>query len=433
MVHAPPALTLAGLVARGLLALVAACSLPALAQSDRARTLLQGLEAVVAREPGHVGAIYTAAKVAASIGDAALAFAWLDRLAPDALGDELDPDDFPALLSNPAYRERAARFARAAPPVGRAHARELECRDLLPEGTAWDAKRGELLLSSGRERTVFALDARGRCRTVAPPGDAGLQAVLGMAADRAGDSLWVAATAAPFMREAKPGEGGAMLARIDLARGRVAAIYRLEGDVLLNDLARASDGAIYATESRGGTIYRLAPGASALTRVLPAESLESPNGIVVLATGDLLVADFHGLARVRDPATAHASVERLASGVYLGGIDGLATDGRRIVAIQNLVGLGRVWLLDVDLARRSVGARLLLRGHPDFRNPTTGVLVGEEFRFLADPRLQAADPATGVAPLPEGRTGYRLLSVPLGTRRPAAAIRKEGPSSPTAR
>lgn len=409
MVHAPAALA-------ALLLAAALVPAPVLAQANRARAMLEALEAVVEREPGHVGAIYTAAKTAAAAGEAALALAWLERLPSAALGDELDPDDFPSLASMAAYREHAARFAAVAPPVGHADVRELECEGLLPEGTAWDPKRRRLLVSSGRERTAYAVDASGRCTRITPPGDRSLGAVLGMQVDAPGDSLWVASTAAPFMRDARADEAGsARLARIDLATGRVAATFPLPGKGMLNDLARTADGTIYVTESAGSTIYRLAPKAKELVAVLPPDQVESPNGIVALPSGDLLVADFHGLALVRDPAGARATVERLAvgDGLYLGGIDGLATDGRRIVAIQNLVGRGRVWLLRVDVAAKRVDATLLLRGHPDFRNPTTGAIVGDEFRFVADPNLQKPDGVKGVTPLPEGRRGHRLLTLKL--------------------
>ena len=80
-----------------------------------------------------------AARTAANLGDEAVTLQWLDRLAAVGLDDELDPDDFGAFAQTPAYRERAARFAAAAPPVGRVErTTEMKCGDLLPEGTAYD-------------------------------------------------------------------------------------------------------------------------------------------------------------------------------------------------------------------------------------------------------------------------------------------------------
>lgn len=410
--------------------LVALAASPALAQGPTPsaaapspqQQLLTALTQIVAKHPRHVGAIYVAARTAAGMGDAATALYWLDRLAEVGLDDELDPDDFGALVDTQAYRERAARFAAKAPPVGtQARTQELRCRDILPEGTAWDPKRHELLVSSGRRRTVLAIDSQGNCRDVVPPGDGGLLAVLGMTVDPATDSLWVASTAAPFMLERQPGDAGrALLARIDLARGRVAAAFPLAGGGMLNDLARAPDGSIYVTESQGGTIWRLPPGSSTLVPTLPKETFESPNGIVALDAERLLIADFDGLALVEAPASGAPRVRRVATpgDLYLGGMDGLAIAGARVIGIQNLVGRTRIWSLALDADNaRVTGADVLMRGHPDFRNPTTAVVVGDRLLFIADPKLQSATPDGGMTQLPEGRVGHRVLDVTVTPQR----------------
>lgn len=391
------------------------------AAANPQRQLLASLTELLQRQPRHIGAIYVAARTAATLNDEAEAIRWLDRLAEVGFDDELDPDDFGAFAQTAAYRERAARFAAQAPPVGRAaRSIELKCRDLLPEGTAYDPRRREVLVSSGRKRGVVAVRANGACRDVVPPGDGGLLAVLGMRVDVRRDTLWVASAAAPFMLNATPAEAGrALLSRIDLARGRVAASFALPGPGLLNDVALAPDGSVYVTESHGGTVYRLARDGTELRAILPPESFESPNGIVVLRGGELLVADFDGLALVVDPSGAAPRIERLATpgDRYLGGIDGLALSGKRVIAIQNLVGRSRVWALTVDTRQRRVAmAALLLRGHPDFLNPTTGVATGNRFVFIADPKLQKTKRDGGLTDLPPGRRGHRLLElkVPAG-------------------
>lgn len=419
------------LFARALLAVAAACVPVAGIASDPPagavaanpqRQLLAALTELLQKDPRHVGAIYVAARTAAALGDEATAIVWLDRLEEVGMDDELDPDDFGAFAQTPAYRERAARFAAKAKPIGKAaRVTELACAGLLPEGTAWDPRRRELLVSSGRRRTVVAVAADGACRDVVPEADGGLLAVLGMTVDTATDSLWVASAAAPFMLDAKPAEAGrTMLSRIDLARGRVAASYPLAGPGLLNDLALARDGSVYATESRGGAVYRLRRGGDALQPALAAGTFESPNGIVVLGSGELLVADFDGLALVRDPAGSAPRVVRLATPdqLYLGGIDGLARTRDSVIAIQNLVGRTRIWKLAIDTkGARVARATILMRGHPDFLNPTTGVVVGDRLLFVADTKLQGAQPDGSLSALPPGRRGHRVLELPVATAR----------------
>lgn len=386
------------------------------------------MEALWQQDDRHHGAAYIAARRAARAGDEALALRWLDRLlATGRFGDRLDPDDFAAIAASPAYRERAAAFAAAAPAVGMPQrVQETACVDLLPEGTAWDARRQRLLLSSGRQRSVFALDAAGGCHPLLPPAEGGLLAVLGMAVDATADELWVASAAAPFMQTAKPEEADTtLLARIDLRHARVLQTWRLPGPGLLNDLALVADGTVYVTESRGGTVYRLGRERRGLEPLFAAATFEGPNGIVALDADTLVVADFHGLWLVEGAAGKQPRRRALRSPdePYLGGIDGLTlvrhSDGHAaLVGIQNLVGLSRVWWLGVDLASARVQPQLLLRGHADLRNPTTGALGSDGlFHFIADPQLQVARADGSLTPLPPPRTGHRLLSLRLPAAR----------------
>lgn len=383
--------------------------------SDPVAPFLELLE----REPAHVGAMYIGARTAARSGDADQAMDLLHRLRAANFGDALEPADFAALAERAAYRALSAGFSDAAPAQGQAASwTETRCADLLPEGTAWDARRRELLLSSGRLRTMVAVDADGRCREVVPRAEGGLMAVLGMAVDASRDALWVASTAAPFMIEAnsvKPGT--TLLARIDLDSGHVAEVYPLRGSGMLNDLTIDATGHVYATDSANGTIVRLRRGDTEPMPMLPAHTFEGPNGITRLGDA-LLVADFHALWLIDTLDDARPRVRRVAAATaaYWGGFDGLASDGQRVVGIQNLVGRGRVWRLDIDVANaRLRNAELLLRGHAALRNPTTGALVGDQFLFTADPDLQRWTDGA-LSTLPEDRRGHTILSLPIQLR-----------------
>ncbi|MEF9978441.1 MAG: hypothetical protein RR969_09615 [Thermomonas sp.] len=376
------------------------------------------LDALIAREPAHFGALHHAARTAANAGDGDRAIAYLRALADAGFDDALEPADFSSLADRSDYREIARRLE-AASAIGTPtlHA-ETHCLDVLPEGAAFDSARDRFLMSSGRRRNVIAVDADGRCSDVLPPGDDGLLAVLGMDVDAEGDVLWVASAAAPFMRDAASAKAGeTRLSRIDLASGRVLASYAPADPGLLNDLDLLPDGRIAVTDSIAGTVYLLDPSADSptLQPVLPAGSFEGPNGIVALPDGQLVVTDFHALWLVDPSASPPMRKSRITTpgGRYLGGMDGLARDGEHIVAIQNLVGRGRVWRFRIDPASAHVeDLHLLLRQHPDLRNPTTGVVVGRRFLFVADPNLQMfANDA--VTPAPPGRHGHRILSLPL--------------------
>ncbi len=122
------------------------------------------------------------------------------------------------------------------------------------------------------------------------------------------------------------------------------------------------------------------------------------------------------LSRISAPSSASPAVHRLETPnhLYLGGIDGLARAGTRIVGIQNIVGRSRIWSVVLDAeATRVVEADLLLRGHPDFKTPTTGVVVGNHMLFVADAFLQKLLPSGQLSTFPAGRTGNRVLELKL--------------------
>lgn len=373
--------------------------------------------ALIEREPRHVGAHYIAARTAARLGDADRAIRFLEQLAVIGLGDQLEPDDFPGVRDRDAFSALAQRFLAAAPATGNATRwTETGCADLLPEGTAWDARRNELLISSGRLRTVVAIAPDGHCREVIARGESGVLAVLGMRVDTTNDALWIASTAAPFMIDAASAQpGSSLLARIDLAAGRVVATYPLVGSGMLNDLTLAANGDVYVTESMHGQVLRLAAGTTSLVPIAAKGSFEGPNGITVLASGALVVADFHGLWLINAPESDAPVITRLRADqdIYLGGFDGIDSRGDEIVGIQNLIGRGRIWRLAIDPATAHVSSTLLLRGQDDLMNPTTGVWVEDQFLFVADPNLQKALKGDEVSALPAGRSGHRVLALPL--------------------
>jgi|CXWL01.1.fsa_nt_gi hypothetical protein len=411
--------------------MVTAAGPAAAVAEDPQRALLAELDAAWAARPGDIGVAYIAARTAERLADPSLRDAWFARLWGLSFDHALDEADFATSRASAGYRAWAERFAGRAKRVQRAvEVLQVDAVDLLPEGTAYDARRDRFLLSSGRQRTVFAVDRAGHATPLGANGAGGLYAVLGMQVDAVRDRLWVATTAAPFMVDFRAEDAGrARLGCLDLATGDVLAVLDapLPG-AMLNDLALAKDGSLAVTDSNHGTVYRWTPagelpgagGVGSLEPLLPTGSLDSPNGIVALAGGDLVVADFQGLVLLRG-----AALTRLAPppGIYLGGIDGLAVvasgaaagaaDRPLLVGIQNVVGQGRVWRLELDLDNGRVArAEVLETGNPLFANPTTGVIVDGGFYFLANPRLQDFDPEGRLRPPPAGAR-HVLLRQPL--------------------
>src|SRR5262245_24506993 len=96
------------------------------------------------------------------------------------------------------------------------------------------------------------------------PASGGLQRVLGVFADDRTRVLWVCSSAAP----AAPGgaqSGETAVKSFDLQTGAFKTSYAFPGGTgTCNDIATASDGTMYATDTSGARVLRLKPGATAL-------------------------------------------------------------------------------------------------------------------------------------------------------------------------
>lgn len=280
---------------------------------------------------------------------------------------------------------------------------------LLIEGVARDAD-GALVVSSVRGGVLRRVTPEG---ALAPFGPEGGQAMFGLAADPARNALWVASSPSNFDDQAdRPGE----LLRIDAATGELTGTYVAEGpDHAFGDVAVGPDGAVFVGDAKSQQVLVLAPGATRLEVLADLPDTGSSQGMAVSADGRWLVfSDYRtGLHRLdlsqgygRRDFTAETFIPLAApEGAELRGIDGLARQGDRIVAIQNGTRTPRVLRLTLAEDWSAVTAReALLEGDP-LSEPTTGFVEGDALVFVSrsqwtdfgpDGRPTSTEPAPAV-------------------------------------
>ena len=114
---------------------------------------------------------------------------------------------------------------------------------------------------------------------------AGLSNVLGLLADDKRNTLWVCQNNTGG--RGGPEVGQTALRSFDLKSGAAKGTYPFPSNGgVCNDMAVATDGTVYATESFANRIHRLKPGAAALDLWVPADpQLAGVDGIAILADG----------------------------------------------------------------------------------------------------------------------------------------------------
>jgi sugar lactone lactonase YvrE len=183
----------------------------------------------------------------------------------------------------------------------------------------------------------------------------GLTRVLGVLADDRSNTLWVC-------QNATGGQGGApvvgqtALRSFDLKSGAPKRTYPFPPNSrVCNDIAVSADGTAYASESYGGRVHRLKPGATELEVWASDQELDVIDGLAFLADGSLYVNNIATGKLFRIPVNADGSagaIVPIETSMPLVRPDGLRTAGPKtlIQAEQQ----GRVTELTINGNRAEV-------------------------------------------------------------------------------
>jgi sugar lactone lactonase YvrE len=153
---------------------------------------------------------------------------------------------------------------------------------------------------------------------------------------------------------------------------------------MVNDIAVAADGTVFATLTRTGQLIRIDPATQVVSRLLPKGAIPDANGITVSGAA-LFVSSWRDIYRVDLPSLRVRPLPKPSS-VVSGCFDGLYSVGDELVGIQNCVhATGRAMVLHLDdEGERIERARVLESYNPLFDTVTTAAVVGDELVFVAN-------------------------------------------------
>jgi sugar lactone lactonase YvrE len=314
--------------------------------------------------------IFEMAKTWAAAKQWPQAMEWLRKVAALKVG--LDPSRdrvFAELRGTREFEEIEAEVRAATPPVS--HSRRaftVSEGDLAPESMAYDSAGKRFYFGSMRKGKILKCSASGKCAQFA----GGLGVVLGVKVHDGG--LWILNNA----------DAESALIHYELKSGRVVRKYAVTGaGHTFNDLVFAPAGDIYLTDTRAGAVWRLANREGELER-MPGE-FPSANGIALSGDGLLYVSTFGDGIRVVDLKTGAGAGLGHADDLCLGAVDGLYFYRGGLIGIQNGFMTPRVVRMFLGRDGRAVERfEVLERRNPLFEGVTTGVVVGDEFFYMAN-------------------------------------------------
>jgi sugar lactone lactonase YvrE len=196
-------------------------------------------------------------------------------------------------------------------------------------------------MSATSDGTLYAGSLTGGVVFKAPPGATtatpfiqkpadGPQSIHGVWADNRNGLLWVcyADSGNPTAPGAQPSAAKAY----DIGTGALKGSFSLGKPSLCNDITTTQDGSVYITDTVGGRVFRLAPGAADLVEWLKDDRLKGADGIAAASDGTIYVSSVTSnmLYRVQAKADGSAGpMAQIALSQPLKGIDGMrfGTDG----------------------------------------------------------------------------------------------------------
>ncbi len=284
----------------------------------------------------------------------------------------------------------------------------LEDPKLIPEGIAYDPKGDRFFVGSIAQHKIIMTDRQGSARDFSSTNDK-LDAVLGLAVDA---THLCGVSTNGFEESAKKERRNAVVC-YDLNSGKLTDQFPAPEAMQLNDVAIASDGTVYVTDSQNGTLFRKKPNEKTLTRFGETGALRGANGVAISSDGILYVTLSIGVARINTTTGAPTRLPQPDT-VVTGGIDGLYWHEGDLFGIQNSTNPGRVIRIALtDKGNRIAGMKVLQTHHPDFDEPTTGAIAHGALNVIANSYVGHYQPDGTIKDVGNLK-GTAIVAVPLG-------------------
>ncbi|MDQ4120082.1 MAG: hypothetical protein M3209_01270 [Acidobacteriota bacterium] len=381
-------------------------SLAAYKNKDYPAFLENSRKAVELGPANHPTLFYNIARAYSLTGNKTEAIRWLEKTLELGFGTEaLAGDDFLFLKDAPEYAVVRNRIEAVKKPVIKSRtAATIFEPDLIPESVAYDPANKNFYVGSLYKQKIVKIDRLGKASDFVAGATDNLGAVVGIKVDPARKVLWVLNNIAPEMKNFdKTREGTGMLHKYELKTGRLIKKYELANKPrphLLNDLVIATNGDLYISDSLSSVVHVLQQEKDELEVFANLAPYSYPNGIALSKDeSKLYVANLNGVSII-ETKTGKISQLAHAETIALPGIDGLYFYENSLLAIQNFELPNRVVRFDLNRSGdQVVRLEILESNHPLYKTPTTGVVDGKNFYYIANSQLRSFDETGKILPL----------------------------------
>jgi hypothetical protein len=242
---------------------------------------------------------------------------------------------------------------------------------------------------------------------ITPNAENGLRSVYGVLADDRQGRLWACSVANSFGPRTPGPVAPTELVAFELQSGKLIGRWPFPAPGgTCNDIAVASDGSAYATDTPGGRILKLAKGASALEVVVADDRLKGIDGLAFETSGALIINNVqtNALWRVVLPAAGKpAALTLLNASRKMEGPDGLRPiAGNRFLQAEGSGGRITIVTIEGDNARIDVLREGLDSSPGVTLIGNTAYAVEGKIQYLFNPQFRGKDPGP-----------FKAIAIPL--------------------
>lgn len=341
--------------------------------------------------PNHSRLLYNLAVAYAVNNNPNEALDTLKQLAEMGVSFQIEKDnDFKSLFENDNFQQIQQQMNRNKQALNNSkQAFSINQKQLITEGIAYNPKTKTFYLSSIHQRKIVAVSADGKEQDLSAEAD-GLWSVSGMKVDAKRQILWVCSSVFPQMKGfKKEDDGKAGIFKYDLKNGKLLKSYLLSNEMekhALGDLTLNQKGDVFITDSVSPNIYFIDSTQDKLELFLKNDIFTSLQGADFSADEKtMFVADYgKGIFKI-DLQTKQLTQLKPAKNVTLLGLDGFYFHNGKLIGIQNGINPNRVVSFTLNpQATEITGFTTLEVGHPDFNEPTLGVIIDGELFYVAN-------------------------------------------------
>ncbi|MBS1680118.1 MAG: hypothetical protein JST48_00250 [Bacteroidetes bacterium] len=275
----------------------------------------------------------------------------------------------------------------------------LKDRALHTEGIEYDAVHQTFYLGSIHKRKIVKVDAQGNVSDFCTSGFSGMASVFGIKVDTKRNVLWACTSPMQEMENYDSAAKPAVF-KFELSSGKLIRKYTSYKPGVYGDLIINKSGNVFVSDSQTNEIFTIDEKKNQIVPFFSSNEFISLQGLAFSADEKyLFIADYpNGIFRLNIKSRELIEIKTTLD-VSLKGVDGLYAYNHSLIAIQNGVFPSRSarYFLNKNL-NEITGFEIIDRKHPDFNEPTLGVIVGKTFYYIANSQWGSYDDKHQIKP-----------------------------------